>query len=74
MEEGKILSKRFLLAAEEVKSLNSIPDEDKGRLYGLYKQAQVGDVNIAKPGFFELTAKAKWNAWDAQKGYIFGDF
>nr|CAI5869429.1 unnamed protein product [Callosobruchus analis] len=35
-------------------------------LYGLYKQATVGDVNIAKPSDFE--GAAKWNAWNSIKG------
>nr|CAH7752265.1 unnamed protein product [Callosobruchus chinensis] len=35
-------------------------------LYGLYKQATVGDVNIAKPSDFE--GAAKWNAWNSRKG------
>jgi diazepam-binding inhibitor (GABA receptor modulating acyl-CoA-binding protein) len=37
-------------------------------LYGLYKQGIVGDINIDKPGMFSFEAKAKWNAWNANKG------
>lgn len=49
------------------------------QLYGLYKQATVGDNTTPAPGVFELKAKAKWNAWkklegisqeDAEKQYI----
>jgi len=42
--------------------------DDKKTLYGLYKQATVGDVNTARPGIFDLTGKAKWDAWNQYKG------
>lgn len=38
------------------------------QFYGLYKQATVGDCDTKRPGLFQLTAKAKWNAWNALKG------
>jgi diazepam-binding inhibitor (GABA receptor modulating acyl-CoA-binding protein) len=37
-------------------------------LYGLYKQATVGDNNDAEPSFYQLEAKAKWKAWNTRKG------
>ncbi|KAK1231702.1 acyl-CoA-binding protein (ACBP)/diazepam binding inhibitor (DBI)/endozepine (EP) [Marasmius sp. AFHP31] len=36
--------------------------------YKYYKQATVGDVNIARPGLMDFTGKAKWDAWDSVKG------
>jgi diazepam-binding inhibitor (GABA receptor modulating acyl-CoA-binding protein) len=42
---------------------------DKLRAYALYKQATVGDVNIARPGgFLNFEANAKWDAWNLLKG------
>ena len=39
------------------------------KLYGLYKQATVGDVNTEKPGMFGgMEAGYKWSAWEAEKG------
>ena len=38
------------------------------RIYGLYKQATQGDVQGAKPGFSDLVGRAKWDAWNQQKG------
>jgi diazepam-binding inhibitor (GABA receptor modulator, acyl-CoA-binding protein) len=38
------------------------------RIYGLYKQATQGDVQDAKPGFSDLVGRAKWDAWNQQKG------
>lgn len=37
-------------------------------LYALYKQATVGDVNIAQPWAVQLEARAKWDAWNSKKG------
>eukprot|EP00066_Takifugu_rubripes_P015214 XP_011604480.1 PREDICTED: acyl-CoA-binding protein [Takifugu rubripes] len=59
----------FQKAAEEVKVLKNKPsDSELGELYGLYKQVTVGDVNTDRPGMFDFTGKAKWDAWNAKKG------
>ncbi|XP_013866110.1 acyl-CoA-binding protein [Austrofundulus limnaeus] len=59
----------FNKAAEEVKVLKQRPDQgDLGSLYGLYKQATAGDVNTDRPGVFDFAGKAKWDAWNANKG------
>ncbi|ADV21885.1 long-chain fatty acid transporter [Cryptococcus gattii E566] len=42
--------------------------EDKLLLYSLYKQAIEGDVAIPRPGMLDLLGKAKWDAWNRQKG------
>jgi acyl-CoA-binding protein len=38
------------------------------KLYGLYKQATMGDVSEKKPGFSDLVGRAKWDAWNGLKG------
>ena len=59
----------FETAAQKVKTLNTRPDDyTLGRLYGLYKQATVGDCNIPQPWAVQLEARAKWDAWNSQKG------
>ncbi|XP_042281991.1 acyl-CoA-binding protein [Thunnus thynnus] len=63
------LKAKFDAAAEEVKQLKAKPaDEEMLQVYSLYKQATVGDVNTARPGMFDFTGKAKWDAWEKQKG------
>ena len=37
-------------------------------LYALYKQATVGDNAEAQPGFTDIVARAKWDAWDKLRG------
>ncbi|ALC38216.1 CG8498 [Drosophila busckii] len=64
----------FNKAAEDVKNLNSTPsDNDLLELYGLFKQANVGDCNTDKPGFLDFKGKAKWEAWNKLKGMTNGD-
>ncbi|XP_066054339.1 acyl-CoA-binding domain-containing protein 7 isoform X2 [Chamaea fasciata] len=56
-------------AAEDVKKLKTRPtDEELKELYGFYKQATVGDINIECPGVLDLKGKAKWEAWNLKKG------
>jgi len=45
-------------------------DDEMLKLYGLYKQATVGDVNTERPGTFSMdfAGKAKWDAWSGNKG------
>ncbi|KAG9154018.1 hypothetical protein Leryth_000529 [Lithospermum erythrorhizon] len=55
--------------AEKAKTLpDSTSNENKLILYGLYKQATVGNVNTSRPGMFNMTDKAKWDAWKAVEG------
>jgi diazepam-binding inhibitor (GABA receptor modulating acyl-CoA-binding protein) len=63
-------SSQFLQAAEAVQQLSSKPNnETLSKLYGLYKQATVGDNNTNKPGMLDLKGNAKWNSWNNYKGY-----
>lgn len=38
------------------------------QFYGLYKQSTTGDCDTKRPGLFQLTARAKWDAWNKLKG------
>ncbi len=63
-------SPQFLLAAEAVQQLSTKPDnETLLKLYGLYKQATIGDNNTNKPGMLDLKGNAKWTSWNNYKGY-----
>ncbi|XP_044081700.1 acyl-CoA-binding domain-containing protein 7-like [Neovison vison] len=54
---------------KDVRKLKTRPDDEELKeLYGLYKQAIVGDINIECPGMLDLKGKAKWEAWKVQKG------
>jgi diazepam-binding inhibitor (GABA receptor modulating acyl-CoA-binding protein) len=52
-----------------VKHLKGSPsNEEMLQLYGLFKQANVGDNTTAKPGMLDMKGKAKWSAWEEKKG------
>ncbi|XP_003745426.1 acyl-CoA-binding protein homolog [Galendromus occidentalis] len=59
----------FEKCAADVKNLKSRPSDDELlSLYGLYKQATVGDVTGDAPGLLDVKGKAKFNAWTSRKG------
>ncbi|KAM3873325.1 acyl-CoA-binding domain-containing protein 7 [Diretmus argenteus] len=63
------LKAEFEKIAEDVKKTKTRPsDQELLDLYGLYKQAVVGDINIDQPGFTDMKGKAKWEAWNSRKG------
>lgn len=62
-EEG--LDELFHAAADHLAQLvtsnpASVPDAVKLKLYGLYKQATVGQCNTSKPAFWDRAGVAKW--------------
>lgn len=60
---------QFLQAANTVKQLQYKPsNETLGQLYGLYKQATVGDNMTAKPSMLDFKGTAKWNSWNTYRG------
>jgi diazepam-binding inhibitor (GABA receptor modulating acyl-CoA-binding protein) len=63
-------SPQFLQAAEAVSQLSTKPDTTTlGFLYGLYKQATVGDNNTNRPSVLDVKGTVKWNNWNNYKGY-----
>ena len=38
------------------------------KIYSLYKQSSVGDVEGKRPGFTDMVGRAKYDAWAAVKG------
>jgi diazepam-binding inhibitor (GABA receptor modulating acyl-CoA-binding protein) len=74
------LEEKFETAKQKVLTLSEKPgNEIMLGLYGLNKQATIGDINIGSPKMFDFIAAAKYNAWknklgmtkeDAMKQYI----
>lgn len=65
------LEEQFQQAAKDVANLVKRPnDEELLNIYGLFKQATVGDNGQAKPGMFQLKENAKHDAWLKKKGKI----
>ncbi|CAN9498105.1 unnamed protein product [Ophioblennius macclurei] len=63
------LNEAFIQAAKDATVLPKKPAADElSELYGLYKQATIGDVNTERPGMLNFAGNAKWVAWNSKKG------
>jgi len=63
------LKTQFNAAVANSKDLSERPDNlTLLKIYGLYKQASLGDNNETRPGFSDMVGRAKWDAWNQQKG------
>jgi len=58
----------FKDAMTRADALETQPTNVQLDLYGMFKQATVGDVNTDKPGITNIRARAKWDAWNKRKG------
>jgi diazepam-binding inhibitor (GABA receptor modulator, acyl-CoA-binding protein) len=63
------LNEQFEQAVVDSKNLPERPDNmTMLKIYALYKQASVGDVEGKRPGFTDMVGRAKWDAWNELKG------
>lgn len=63
------LSDRFEEAVAKSKTLTTRPDNQTLlKIYALYKQGTMGDVQGEKPGFVDMVGRAKYEAWESQQG------
>ena len=59
----------FEAAVAAVPTLSNNPgNQVKLELYGLFKQATVGDVSGKRPGFTDMVGRAKYDAWSELSG------
>ncbi len=63
------LKAAFEKAMADSKNLSERPDNmTLLKIYALYKQGSSGDNSDKKPGFGDMVARAKWDAWNSLKG------
>lgn len=63
------LKTNFAKASADSKNLSTRPDNATLlTIYALYKQGSAGDNTEKKPGFGDMVARAKWDAWAKLKG------
>ena len=63
------LKARFDQAVADSKQLPEKPDNmTLLKIYALFKQASVGEVDGKRPGFTDMVGRAKWDAWNELKG------
>jgi len=62
------LENKFDMSCMLVKTLVRPPsDKDLLYLYGMYKQATIGNCDTEEPSKFNMKNHAKWNAWNMNK-------
>ena len=59
----KELEEKFLKYSEKIKKATSLDNDTLLSLYGLYKQATVGECNIEEPYKIYYKEHAKYKAW-----------
>mmetsp|Transcript_2006 Transcript_2006/g.4065 ORF Transcript_2006/g.4065 Transcript_2006/m.4065 type:complete len:87 (+) Transcript_2006:38-298(+) len=64
------LESEFQAAADAARNdlPSSLPNDTKGDIYALFKQATEGDVKGSRPGMLEFTARAKYDSWKKREG------
>jgi acyl-CoA-binding protein len=62
------IKKAFEAAAAASKKLDRPDNETMLKLYALFKQATIGDVEGKRPGFTDMIGRAKYDAWAGIKG------
>ena len=63
------LEEEFVSAQQRVNHLARRPsDQQLLEIYGLYKQAALGDITGNRPGGFDFKGRAKWEAWKHRRG------
>ena len=63
------LQTEFDAAQLASKNLEERPDNmTLLEIYALFKQATAGDISGERPGFTDMVARAKFDAWSAVKG------
>ena len=58
------LEESFQAAAEKAKTTEGVSNDDKLKIYSLYKQATEGPIgDRPRPGIFNQVGRAKHDAW-----------
>lgn len=65
----QVTEEEFQSAATKAKNLKGLDQEHQLLLYGLYKQATIGNVNTPQPYSFDFVNSYKWKAWKAYEGF-----
>ncbi len=62
----------FQVAADAIKASGGkgakMTDDELLQIYGLFKQGTEGDVHTNRPGILDQKGRAKWDAWEKNKG------
>ena len=64
-EEEVPIETHFQEASEHMRTNKSLDltNDQKGKVYGLYKQATKGKITSSRPSMFDPVGRAMWDAW-----------
>ena len=62
------LKEHFDASIDKAKSLPNQSNDTLLELYGLFKQATIGDVEGERPSGFDFRGAAKFDAWEKRRG------
>jgi diazepam-binding inhibitor (GABA receptor modulating acyl-CoA-binding protein) len=58
------MEEKFTAAAEKARTIQGVSMDNKGKLYGLFKQATEGPIgDRPRPAFYNIVAGQKHDAW-----------
>lgn len=64
---AELFEKAAATVSEFGKAGNQLSQEEQLQLYGLFKQAKLGNATGSRPGVFSPTERTKWDAWNANQ-------
>ena len=64
-DDLKLLDRFAGIASANGAHISTLSNDLKLRFYGLYKQATAGECAGKRPGAFDVTKRAKYDAWSA---------
>ena len=67
-QQLEFINEMFEKFSKDMKTVKGLSTEQQLGLYGIYKQATVGDCNIKEPSFYDQEGKYKFKAWSKMKG------
>ncbi|MFW9903315.1 MAG: acyl-CoA-binding protein [Candidatus Thorarchaeota archaeon] len=67
-DQNSSLKIKFNSAVNRANDLLNQPPEILLKMYGLYKQALMGDITGKRPGRVKIKARYKYDAWASRKG------
>ena len=62
------IAERFADAQVQIRTKTTLGNAAQLELYGLFKQATVGDATGTRPGMLDIRGRAKFDAWAARRG------
>ena len=54
------MESKFQESATKSKTIGNLSNDQRLKMYGLYKQGTEGSIHSKRPGMFDMVGQAKW--------------